>query len=103
MNKKLYDVVDEALRYSGVANCLSKSMITKRLRNIIMNGNVLDFSKEKSDILVFVHDPVSDFMQSFIEFVGCCFQKTHGRRILYSTIHHLNVRSGKTIIVLITE
>ena len=97
----LYRIVDDALRFSGVGNYLSKNLIIRRIRNIIQQATTDDIKRDK--ILVLVHDSVSDAGVSLLDFVGGCFQKIQGKELIYSSVHSLYSQSGRTIIVLIVK
>lgn len=100
--KRIHYIVEDALINGGVGNYMCKRLIAKRLKNIIQHCiSDSDVIKERQNIHVFVHDSLLDAQTSFIDFIGACLQKMHGKHIIYSSVHHLYATSGKTVVVLI--
>lgn len=101
--KKIYYIVDDALRFGGIGNWLSKSLITKRLRSLVVSSLGPDSTVKRTDVNVYIHDSMTDADKSVLDFVGGVLQKLHGRRVLFTSVHHLLAQSGKVVIVVITE
>lgn len=104
-NNILYYVIDDALRDGGIGGYMSKGLIVKHIRNIIMKttNGVVERIKSRDNIYVMIYDFVADADKPLLQFIGGCFQKLEGRRLMYSSVHQLITQSGRVVVVAVVE
>lgn len=98
--KRLYCIIEDALTSGRIGDLEGKPIIAKRIKNIIQKRcPEMEGVDDRKNIHVLIYD--SSTRSSFCDWIGGCFQKIQGKRLVYSSVHHHLATSGKAVIVLV--